>query len=168
MRWRQWEELQDQLTKITWFSHAGESASIDAPHSRSVTSWNLAEEWAKSEISWWCVNEASNALRLYLSNNYRQEYRKWNEIIKDFTPSREKLLNDHVLPAVSPDVNQQVILDWVRSQLTRAYLEIAYSEVSEIHLVCDQIEWYLSGHFPCGWYVPNQESFPKDAITLIL
>jgi hypothetical protein len=166
MRWNDWQELHRELQSCPWFAHVGKPLENTSSNLRTIASWDLASEWASAEISWWCVNEASNVLSLHLSTYHRMEYRKWNEHIKSFAPHRDELLERVVSPLV-PGGCRQSVVEWIRSHLTSAYLECIYSKLSDIHLVRDQIEWYLRGRFPCGWLVKDEASFPNEAITVI-
>lgn len=167
MRWQNWEVLHGELLQCPWFENVGKEISEPVKLTRAISSWDVATQWSRAEISWWCVNEASNLLRRHLSNNHRQDYRKWNVIIQSFTPSIDDLLHKSVLPSLPSHVERPVILDWIRSHLTSAYLEVAFSGIADVELVCDQVRWYLDGHFPCGWFVPNEEGFPNDSITVV-
>ncbi|HET6425520.1 MAG TPA: hypothetical protein VFG20_17660 [Planctomycetaceae bacterium] len=166
MKWRHWEELHQELQACQRFTKVGEPLDPTPSNVRRVPSWELACEWASAEISWWCKNEAANILRLPLNDHHRPEYRKWNDHIKSFTPARDELVEQIVSPLV-PESSRLKIANWVRSQLTGAYLECVYSQFAEVHLVCDQVEWYLQGRFPCGWMVKDEISFPDEAVTII-
>jgi len=166
MIWNNWEHLHGDLQRCRWFAHVGEELDATNVRIRTVTSWELAHNWASAEISWWCVNEASNVLRLQLSQNHRVEYRKWNEHIKTFSTERDELIDSVVAPLVPAQFRQKVV-EWIRSHLTSAYLECAYSSLADVHLVRDQMAWYINGRFPCGWNVANEESFPNEAATIV-
>lgn len=167
MKWCHWEELHQELQACRWFTQVGEPLDPAPPNVQRVPTWELACEWASAEISWWCANEASNHLRMFLNDHHRPEYRKWNDHIKSFAPARDELVERVISPLVPEDCRSPKIVEWIRSYLTRAYLECIYSQFAEVHLVCDQVEWYLRGRFPCGWMVKDEISFPDEAVTII-
>lgn len=166
MKWDNWQYLHDELWRCQWFAHVGEQLSPSSGRFQEVASWEDAHNWAAAEISWWCVNEASNILSLQLCRQHRIEYRKWNEYIRLFTPGRDKLMEDIVAPLI-PEQFRPKVVEWIRSHLTSAYLECAYSSLVEVHLVREQVAWYINGRFPCGWNVNNEESFPNEAVTMV-
>ena len=120
MKWHTWEDLHGELQSCQWLAHVGEPLDLTPPNLQLVSSWDLAREWASAEISWWCANEASNILRLHLSNNHRAEYRQWNEHIKTFAANRDKLLERTVSPLLPERCQIPKVVDWIRSHL-RSY-----------------------------------------------
>jgi hypothetical protein len=168
VKFPKWELLHDALVQVEWFSSvARPPVPNGAALLQCVSNWSDAIRWAGSEISWWCLNEASNILRLHLNNHHNSEYQEWNHHIQVFAPSINMLMTDKVDMSIPVECNAPRARDWIRSQLTRAYLECVYSPLSNTHLMCDQVEWYLKGHFPCGWLVSAEEEFPDDAITIL-
>jgi hypothetical protein len=124
-------------------------------------------KWAEAKNSWWCVNEASNVLRVFLNSHHKREYQRWDKHIASFGSALDKLLAGPVTAALPNEARIPGVLEWIRSHLTRAYLERVYSPLSEVRLVTHQVEWYLTGHFPCGWYVEKASAFPDRALTVV-
>jgi hypothetical protein len=87
--------------------------------------------------------------------------------LHSFFPQREELLLSVVAPLLPEICRVPKTIDWIRSHLTRAYLECIYGQLANVHLVCDQVEWYLQGKFPCGWSVLSEEAFPHEAKTIV-
>ena len=167
MKRESWQDLHRELQLCSWFAKVGEPLNAKKASLQQVLTWNLACDWAKADISWWCANEASNVLSLHLSNNHRIEYRKWNDHIKSFASQRDELLETIVMPLIPGNCREPKVVEWIRSHLTRAYLECIYGPLADIYLVCDQVDWYLQGRFPCGWNVATEEAFPGEANTVV-
>lgn len=41
--------------------------------------------------------------------------------------------------------------DTVHWDILHACMEIEYSDVRQPAFFSNQVDWYLAGHFPCGW-----------------
>lgn len=162
--WKNWQSLHSELDAHAWFSLVG-APLTDLKGCRAIDSWESAHTWASAEISWWCVNEASNVLRLDLSNHHRTQYRKWNDHIKEFSAERDALVAR--VSELVPEPFREKIGDWIRSHLTSAYLECVYRPFCDVHLVSDQMTWYLKGRLPCGWDVATEEGFPNESVLVL-
>lgn len=163
--WISWQSLHRELTESNWFNCVGTGGNENTPNCSFVASWEQANRWACADVSWWCINEASNVLRLQLSNRYKLEYRKWNDHIRSFSGQ----LDDLVLEFSKriPATYRQNIGLWIRSHLTSGYLECIYSPLVDVTLVRNQMHWYFRGHFPCGWDCPSEEAFSDDSTVVV-
>jgi|GEM_PF-2972415 len=163
-----WRMLNDELLRCPWFERVGERTDRDGdPLIRRAVSWNEAIRWAGAEISWWCANEAANQIRDALHNHYNREYQEWNNHITSFGSAIDGLLLGPVTASLPAEVRTKDVMDWVRSDLTGAYLECVYSHQSDVRLALDRVEWYKAGHFPCGWFVEEESAFPEHAVTVL-
>lgn len=157
-----WRSLHDELTRCPWFARVGRPTERDAG-----SSVRRAASWAEADISWWCVNEASNVLGEFLHAHHNRQYQEWNRHIASFGPALDELMAGPVAAALAPEARTPGVAEWIRSQLTRAYLECVYSPLSQVRLVSDQVDWYLAGHFPCGWIVEEEPAFPDRAVAIV-
>jgi hypothetical protein len=163
-----WHELHDNLTRCPWFVRVGRWTDIkEGTLIKTANSWNEAIQWAEADISWWCVNEASNVLSEFLHINHNQQYQEWNNHITSFCSALDALIAGPVTAALPHEAPTQGVVNWIRSHLTRAYLECVYSPLIDIQLVRNQVDWYLAGHFPCGWHVDEEAAFPGRALTVV-
>ena len=167
MKPKNWEELHKELSEINWFAHVGDTNNRIKRKVEYVDSWEKARGWAEADISWWCLNEASNVLSLFLSTAHKMEYRKLNDHIKMISEPRDKLLEQSVVPSIPEDYRSTKMIGLIRSHLNVAYLECIYSPLVDVHLVRDLVKWYLFGRFPCGWKVEDEKSFPARAVTVV-
>ena len=163
-----WRRLHEELVRCPWFSRVGQRTGSDGdPLIKRVDSWTKATEWAEADITWWCGNEASNVLSEFLHVHHNSQYQEWNKHIASFGPTLDDLIAGTIKSAVPPETRTPAVLKWIRSSLTRAYLECVYSPISDVKLARSQLEWYLAGHFPCGWYVEEEAAFPDHAVTIL-
>jgi hypothetical protein len=163
-----WHELHDELAQCPWFTRVGQRMERDGdPLVRRVGTWAEASRWAEEDISLWCVNEASNVLSEFLHIHYNREYQAWNSHIASFGPALDDLIAGPVTTALPPEARTPGVMNWIRSHLTSAYLECAYSSMSNVDLVRNQVEWYMLGHFPCGWFVGEESAFPHSAVAIV-
>lgn len=165
MYWNSWQELHRELMECNWFDCVGKEVLENSPNCNFVESWEQAYNWARADVSWWCINEASNVLSLLLSDRYKLEYRSWNDHIRSFSVQ----LDDLVLGFSKriPEIYREDIGLWIRSHLTSAYLECIYCPLVEVKLVRNQMQWYFRGHFPCGWDCPSEKAFPDDSTIIV-
>ena len=163
-----WHELHKMLTQCPWFANVGQWKEGEASKQvRRMDSWSDAQIWAKAEISWWCVNEASNIARNFLHTHHNKQYQDWNRHFDAFDPAIKELINGPIKAALPPKVGTPAVKKWIRSHLGRAYVECVYFPLSKMRLVYDQVEWFLKGHFPCGWFVEKPSAFPDRAVTVV-
>lgn len=160
-----WRALHERLLTCEWFTYVGEPSTDDSV--LWVKSWDAAAAMAAEGNSWYCANVASNLLSGFLHDHHNALYQMWNRHIESFAPVRDDLMIGSIVPAIPPDYRTVDVFDWIRSQLTRAYLECVYSPISDIRLACRQLEWYLKGRFPCGWRVETEDGFPHLAMTVV-
>ena len=163
-----WRELHKMLAQCPWFTKVGQWTDSEPNKAvRQAKSWNEAMKWTEASISWWCVNEAANVLREFLHTHHNREYQEWNRHIESFGFALDELIASPVTAALPPEVCTPGVKEWIRSHFISAYLECIYSPLSDVRLVCNQIEWYLAGHFPCGWFVEKESGFPDLAVTVV-
>lgn len=168
MKQTDWHNLHETLMQCPWFTRVSQPTDRDGdPSVRRADSWAVAIQWSNADISWWCVNEASNVLREFLHTRHKQRYQEWNQHIGSFGPALDELVGGPVTASLPPDARTPGVMEWIRSQLTRAYLECVYAPLSDVQLVCDQVDWCVLGHFPCGWFVDAESGFPSRAVTVV-
>jgi hypothetical protein len=163
--WNSWQELHSDLLECNWLGLVGTKPLEQPVGCNFVESWEQAHFWACSDVSWWCINEASNVLSMQLSNRFKFEYRKWNDHIQSFSIELDTLVLE--FGKRIPAMYRQEISLWIRSHLTSGYLECIYGQLVEISLVRNQMQWYFQGHFPCGWDCPSEVGFPDEATIVV-
>lgn len=163
-----WKTLHGMLSHCNWFSRVGESSQLDAdPSIMRVHSWESAVAWTENDVSLWCSNEASNVLSLKLHTMHNKEYQLWNDQIRSFRSSISELLITTINPQIPEAYRVKGVSQWIQMQLTGAYLECVYSDLVDVRLARDHVEWFIRGHFPCGCFVEGESSFPAKAVTVV-
>ncbi|MCR8984426.1 hypothetical protein NW801_04925 [Brevibacillus laterosporus] len=92
-----------------------------------------------------------NSLTSSLHENWREEYREWNNI----TMEAKSILNNGVLKKLSTHVQENKlgnsVYESIEWDLLCAMMEYAYSPYVEPGFHSELIKVYESGHIPCGW-----------------
>lgn len=92
-----------------------------------------------------------NQLTSTLHENWREEYRQWNNI----TMEAKLLLKEGVLRNISTFIQENklnnCIYESVEWDLLTALMEYAYSTYVKPGFHTELLEIYNSGHIPCGW-----------------
>ncbi len=143
----------DDLTKADWFVSVGEH--IDDGNIARVHSWDTAISAFIADSSIDAHGEARNEimnvivpkLNVHSPNSPRARNRVVDEIQK------------HVLPLVERKVNFLIqtrgvsdsFVNGVKWQMTAIATAVEYSDVFVSSFYMNIRDWYLKGHFPCGW-----------------
>ncbi|VTS06196.1 hypothetical protein [Tuwongella immobilis] len=165
-----WDRFHDQIQTWDWFSRVGEPirhlAEEDQPW--RVWNWVQARHWATANISWWCLNEASNLLREFLHVNDHKRYQLWNEHVQAIDESLAPIIESVVRPAL-PDSFGVELVDWIRSLLQRASMELAYKYIAPVRIACclRAVEWFALGYSPCGWIAATENNFPLKSRLIV-
>ena len=104
---------------------------------------------------------------MYLHLHHKREYQRWNDYIASFGSALDQLIDGPVLSALPAEARTDDTLACIRAQLTSAYLECVYSPLSDVDLVYRRMEWFMTGHFPCGWSVESESEFPERAMSFV-
>ena len=157
--------LYAQLEAAAWFSAVGQS--LQAEDVKVIQSWEEAAEWCASPISWWANVEGKKRLYEHLASCHYDQFITWNNVARSLLPPVTDLLQSKILTRMPAAVASGKVRDWIQSQLISALLEMHYADFAEVRLFCKQIEYYLEGHFPCGWCVNAPEDFPHHSVVVI-
>src|SRR3954465_6246478 len=89
----------------------------------------------------------------YLAINRPSRSQEWNGIVTSVSP----LIRRHVDLQISqvsvlyPRLDFSVAASGVRWQLIHACIEVAYSDLMPTGFFFALANYYLHGHYPCGW-----------------
>ncbi|MGF9642350.1 hypothetical protein [Paenibacillus sp. FSL L8-0502] len=139
------------ISKIDFFSNCGDA--INAALNVNVTQVrNWVDVEKKVNSTWDNVRlQIRNQLTSTLHENWREEYRQWNNI----TMEAKLLLKDGVLKNISTFIERNklnnCIYESVEWDLLTAMMEYAYSTYVKPGFHTELLEIYNSGHIPCGW-----------------
>lgn len=145
------EFYDEKVAKIDWFSNCGETTNITTNiNLLYVNRWKDMEK--KLNSNWDNLKlQIRNSLTSSLHENWREEYREWNNI----TMEAKSILNNGVLKKLSTHVQENKlgnsVYESIEWDLLCAMMEYAYSPYVEPGFHSELIKVYESGHIPCGW-----------------
>lgn len=154
------DQILDQAMRIDFFSRVGshDIVKFGACEIIRVESWRQACEFRGSVAGSNAFLEASGRLTSTLSSNFRQEYRKWNSVIKSID---EKLNTEFIsfLESRISGVAELSSIDWgpnfvkdtVVWDLVHYAAEQAYAEFVTPCFYTQIFKVYQDGRFPCHW-----------------
>lgn len=157
---RETQRLIERLTESQWFSSAGQA--VPSTGIVQVDSWGAAATFAMQK-KWEKIHlDLFNDLASAVLEHYGEEHYPLDDV------------GDVVWALVAPVVERQIeaagipphLLEIVRvhttSDVVLACLECEFRSIASIGLFASLANWYLQGHFPCGW----QGKYPKGKLVV--
>lgn len=141
-----------RLKNIDWYSHVGSPAGHDGV--RQVNSWDEAialdanREWENTTL------EASNEIGTSIQAVSWDEYQRWNEVVGFLKLELEPVWRQIKAAAQRQTTTRQQykeIFNSTRWDIVHWGIELEFSEFNPPGLFGQLGEWYIHGHFPCGW-----------------
>ncbi len=137
-------ELIERYRKADWFTKVGQL--IEDKSIVRVSSWDeaIATSRAKYPGDWADMTlEAMNIVGHEVQRHDRAQYQEWNAHV-DWIKAQLGFLKVKVLnsPLKESDISFTVL---------GACIEAVYGGIVETKLLRDICEWFVKGHFPCGW-----------------
>ena len=147
---RNTRQLLYDLEAAHWFAAIG--TPVPRERAVQVRSWADAlaacadGDWQESRI------ERANEIRLQLSNEQMQ---RWNSTVKLIRPEVSELVAEKVrdVGRVVHDIDQ--LTNSARWDILHACLEWEFADNLRTRFYRECADWYLRGHFPCGWVGAN-------------
>jgi hypothetical protein len=140
--------LIDALDRTNFFSCSG---MRDTTEAQILDSWKNAFLSCASEQWTDLLQEMSNQLAENLARTSMERYRNWNHLVLDIDPNVDALLArkaEPILESYNPPAKFTSTMSWV---LVHACMEQEYADVVAPAFFSRLAEWYLRGHYPCGW-----------------
>jgi hypothetical protein len=142
------QAMLDHLDKADWFSRVGVK---DTQSAIVLSSWPKAMA-ACASVEWQnlCIG-AANQYRARLRERSKERFGQWNDIVDQLKPVTipfvrrkiEVVVREHDLPEIFEGMVQWDIL--------HICMEAEYADVYPPGFYAANAEWYVKGHFPCGW-----------------
>jgi hypothetical protein len=140
-------ELIAALEGVHWFHNVGKGGKETGVI--FVSSWDealqycMASEWEEKRIG------EANGMRASIS---KERLKDWNPLIEQIRPLVECLAESKmwVLPRAIRNRSHE-ILRTVSWDLVHACMELEYDSLIKTRFYRDVAQWYLKGHFPCGY-----------------
>jgi hypothetical protein len=147
------KEMINRIKFIEWCSNCGSIANIQLSYeNKYVSSWSEAKKYYK-QTSWEDKTlEAQNELTSFLFNKYRNEYSKWNSLVKE----AKKFIEEEVVPKIKKIEEDNDLdtffIDCVKWDILGAIMENEYKKCNGgPTFFLNLLEIYEVGNFPCGW-----------------
>lgn len=147
------KEIVNRIKSIEWCSNCGNIANIRLSYeNKYVSSWSEAKKYY-NQTTWEDKTlEAQNELTSFLFNKYRNEYSKWNSVVKE----AKKFIEEEVVPKIKKigedNYLDTVFIDCVKWDILGAIMENEYKKCNgRPTFFLKLLEIYEAGNFPCGW-----------------
>jgi hypothetical protein len=146
-----------RLSATDWFANVGRPEQSTCGES-FISDWGQAIASCTSTVFEDVTQVAANQLTIYLDITYPTEYMLWNKKVKEIRPILSSLVPRKIEEAARkgycPSNVPESVVRW---GLINACMAIGYSELFKSVYFERLAEWYLRGHFPCGWGVESGE-----------
>ena len=147
----------ERLERAHWFSRVGVH---DTDEAIVLSSWNEAIEHC-STLEWenFCL-DAVNDYREQLRERFHERSQKWNDVVADVRPPVYAIVRRKVELVSCRNDLPKVFEDTVRWDILNLCIEMEHADLCPPGFYAKQTEWYLKGHFPCGWHESVSE-YPR-------
>jgi hypothetical protein len=139
----------DQLAKASWFSRVG---AKEGSRAAVVTSWPEAivrcssYEWEDLRL------DALNQCRLCIAERSMERLRLWNDTVDEVKKTTGPLVDGKIAGVVREHALPEIFRIRVHSDITIVCMESEYADVCPPGFFTSISNWYINGHFPCGWW----------------
>jgi hypothetical protein len=139
----------DRLEKAFWFSRVGTKEGSNAA---VVTSWPEAIEHCGS-FDWEDLRlDALNQYRLYIAERSMERLRLWNGTVREVKKVSGPLVERKIAAVLRKHALPEIFKILVCGDITLACMEAEYADVCPPGFFTSIGDWYVNGHFPCGWW----------------
>lgn len=158
------QDILNRIKQINWFTNCGQTLQKEIQiRYINVDNWKEAEQnyqdsnWENTTLA------ARNELTVFLHNKYRDQYSKWNSLVKE----ARMFIEEEVIPKVEiySEKNEldKVFIDCVKWDILNAIMESTYSKCNHgPAFFLELLNVYESGNFPCGW----EGKWPKGSLII--
>lgn len=143
------ENLLQRIAISGLFRNSGHfNDQVSALH---VASWEEAIERIGT-LEWenYCL-EHKNHLTESLFQRERAIFQKWNKVVREIKPKMSAAIGSRIEAIQDAYDLPKVFRDTVEWDILTALLEEQYSQYVPRYFYTDMLQWYLRGHFPCGY-----------------
>jgi hypothetical protein len=149
----------DRLEKASWFSRVGinEGSTVIV-----VTGWPAAIEQCAS-FEWEDLHlGALNQYRVLIAERSRDRLNLWNQTVDEVKKVTGPLVDRKIAAVVREHALPKIFRIQVRGDITCACMEAEYADVCPPGFFTSIGQWYVDGHFPCGWW----GAFPQGKLVI--
>ena len=140
-----------KLRRADWFRNVGVR---DTQHADVLSSWQAAIESCAS-LDWENLGlDAANEYRARLRRTDPRALSTWNDAANSLRPLVLALVREKTRAVVEANQLPKVFTDNVNWDIMHYFLECEYGDICAPSFFAAKADWYLKGHFPCGWRGP--------------
>jgi hypothetical protein len=139
----------DRLEKASWFSRVGinEGSNIAV-----VRSWSEAVYHCDSSAWEDLQLEALNKYREYMARRSKDRLRLWNGLVDEVTKITRPLVDRKIAAVIRENNLPEIFSIQVNYDIIGVGMEAEYADVCPPGFFTSLGDWYVKGHFPCGWW----------------
>jgi hypothetical protein len=139
----------DHLQRVSWFSRVG---TKDGSNVANVTSWPEAIEQCSS-FDWEDMRlEALNRYRVCIAERAMARLNLWSATLREVKKITGPLVEAKTATLARDYALPEIFGILVRGDITLLCMESEYADVCPPGFYTSLGQWYLNGHFPCGWW----------------
>ena len=151
--------LLEKLANAQWFDRLGEkerkAVVVVSSWQEALESCN-ADEWGDTQLA------GANLLRERVQDKTMDRYQQWNDLVRDLKPHVKSLVDRKTKGVVKEHRLPKAFTDSVMWDILNACLECEYADLCSPSFYDDLANWYIKGHFPCGW----EGNFPAGKLII--
>jgi hypothetical protein len=139
-----------KLEETDWFRSVGEPIA-DATVPR-IRSWKEAVALRTSRLQKNIANESANALTEKLCFEFPKRYHgKWNKLVTAVRKIWDPISATKIKKVMMDNKLNIAFVDSVNWDILFSCMELEYADLVPPRFFKERLDWYLAGHFPCGW-----------------
>jgi hypothetical protein len=149
----------DRLRDASWFSRVGVH---EGPDVAAVASWPEAIEHCDSSDWEDFQGEALNQYRSCIAHRSKQRLGFWNATVDEVNEITKPLVAGKIAALVREHALPEIFRIQVDYDITNVCMEAEYADLCTPGFFTNIGNWYVKGHFPCGWW----GAFPQGKLVI--
>jgi hypothetical protein len=136
-----------RLKATMLFTQVGEP--IDDDSVLQVFNWNDAWQARLSQLWQYLAYDERNCFTRTLARSHRERYQLWNSVTQQCRPLVVECVDRSI--EVCPSEARESIKVNAQWSLLNGLMEVEYADVVPPAFFTKLLDWYMRGHYPCGW-----------------
>ena len=149
----------DRLERASWFSRVGINEGSDVA---VVRSWSDATHHCDSSAWEDLQGEALNQYRECIARRSRERLQFWNGLVDEVKEISQPLVGRKIAAAIRENNLPEIFSIQVNYDIIGVCMEAEFADVSPPGFFTSLGDWYVRGHFPCGWW----GMFPQGRLVI--
>jgi hypothetical protein len=139
----------DRLERASWFSRVGIN---DGSGVAVVGTWSEAIYHCDSSAWEDLQGEALNQYREYIAGQSKDRLQLWNGLVDEVEKITRPLVGRKIAAVVRENNLPKIFSIQVNYDIIGVCMEAEYADVCPPGFFTNIGDWYVKGHFPCGWW----------------